>query len=319
MNKNIRLIQEYIDNDASFVIDVAKNKLPASQKQFLKLYLVNIFGKNYRFAKVYKKCDLEWLMEIKDVMKIDAFSFDDLSRYSIKNYIKNRLPFVSNSIFFLPFLTLMIDCKTVHKESLQNLKFDPADQLISLYILLNSLDEFSVQDLVVGTGLSEITISRFIKKIESDAVISFETTGVRNLKRIYHIFDLSVFYEKISKRFFNPVFSTIYVDSKTNTKEVLETSITTENLIDETPQKPRNIYAAYKKNKSLGNLELMNVDEAIDKGKPQIVLFKYDITKLSNGNDLDPLTMKLAFPNLDRQTKDILETWLSSFSWYKPQ
>jgi predicted RNA-binding Zn-ribbon protein involved in translation (DUF1610 family) len=131
------------------------------------------------------------------------------------------------------------------------------------------LVEFSVQDIVVGTGLSEITISRFIKKIESDAVISFETTGVRNLKRIYHILDLSVFYEKISKRFFNPVFSTIYVDSKMNTKEVLETSITTENLIDETPQKPRNIYAAYKKNKSLGECltnsgSSMQIYEAFD-------------------------------------------------------
>lgn len=256
------------------------------------------------------------LVQFREKLDMDiAYSFSSLTRVQRDALITKGIPFVSMpDQIYLPFLGVLLSGKFRKKTSLSMDRMMPATQSLFLYMLYYGASGSVIKkEAAEKLGLTRTSISRASEQLEKMHLIS-----EKRVEKEIHMRTTSTgldLYEKAKGFLINPVQKTMYVQM--NHTEGLslagESALSRQTMLGSPKQET---YAAYKGDKSLGELKEVDPQWQEESEICRIELWKYDPALFSKNGEVDPVSLAMSLQdNEDERVQGELQKYLEGYEW----
>lgn len=323
--KNVEnYLTEYIDEEA---------KVKACDKQIIdKLNLLLISAFDYYEMSIMNTTALllrprekqtihrlvSWMTQVAEVCETKTvLLIDNPTPYITKKLLRERIAFiVPGKQISLPFLIMTIKTEKpkTHKSIV---KFSPATQMIFLHILYSDEEMFSIDDTAVNLDLSKMSVQRGLTELEELGLLTHEIGGMTGRKKLFKSINKEDYYAEGKQYLNNPVRRTVYVQELPDGVKLMSSDISA--LAEQTMlgEPERKHYALYsKEEKRIENFAVPQ-EEAIEENLPEVQLMKYDVSKLSSNDFVDPVSVIYSLSDNDERIGFAVEELMAEYDWYK--
>ena len=246
-----------------------------------------------------------------------VLALNTISTYMLKKFIKDKIAFVvEDNQLSIPFLVLKV--RTIiqeKKKQIQIDKFTPLCQLIYLYLLYSVEKEFTISDLSKKLNISAMSILRAMNSFESIGLVKSEVGGSTNRKKLFYKVEQKNFFEIGKKHLDNPVKKIIYVSKVPDNLKVYKSGLTALSEKSTLSEPKRKTYAIYKNVEKLENF-LISEELASDTNSPIIQIMKYDISLLTKGECIDPITLISGLKEKDERIEMAISEMMECYKWF---
>ena len=217
-----------------------------------------------------------------------VFGLATVSRFRMKSFIENNIPFVTNKQIFLPFVGTML---TEEKE-LQKLtgKFVYSTQQLFLFYMYSRKKRLYISEAGKVLPFTAMTLTRAVKQLETTDLFLIAKDGVNKfIESKYSRYEL---FEKAKEYLSTPVRKAGYIDKKQVTKNMVFAGETA--LSEKTMLNPSRVVTYAISEKDYDKTLLM--EELIDPDKQdRLELWAYSPKQFSEDNIADDISVVLSF------------------------
>ena len=284
-------------------------------------YQVNLL--QVEFLLVKTDCDLtcsqlaQYFAQIEKIVgKPISFYTDCLTTYKRKKLFEHKIAFITKGgQFYLPFLALHM-YKEKEQKKVNNKKFSALTQYIYLYLLYKEEATFDVEELVHNLNITKMSVSRALKHLEEVGVVRHSISGKTKRKNLYERLDKKTFYQKGKDYLCNPIKETIYVkeiSDKTNFKKSGLYALSQSTMLAHS--KPE-IWAISKNQINKLQLNIISKEKALEEHGMIIQVINYDIQKLTNNDEIDPISLIYSLDEKDERIELAIEEMMEDKIWF---
>ena len=321
MKMVLKYFRNMIDEDAKMKLWTPKNKLNLYLSNMFIFYQVNLLGVEFLLVKTDYNLTCsqlsQYFMQIENIVgKPISFYTDSLTAYKRKKMFEHKIAFVtSGGQFYLPFLALHM-YKEKESKRVNNKKFSALTQYVYLYLLYKEEAAFDVEELIHNLEITRMSASRALKHLEEVGVVRHSISGKTKRKNLYERVDKKLFYQKGKVYLCNPIKETIYVKEildKTNFKKSGLYALSQSTMLAHSEPE---IWAISKNQINEINLNIINKEKALEEHGILIQVMNYDIQKLTNKDDIDPITLIYSLDEKDERIELAIDEMMEDEIWF---
>ena len=321
MKEALKCFRSMVDEDTMMKSWNPKNKLNLYMSNLFTFYQVNLL--QVEFLLVKTNCDLtcsqlaQYFEQIEKIVgKPISFYTDSLTTYKRKKMFEHKIAFITKGgQFYLPFLALHM-YKEKEQKKVNNKKFSALTQYIYLYLLYKEEATFDVEELVHNLNITKMSVSRALKHLEEVGVVRHSISGKTKRKNLYERLDKKTFYQKGKDYLCNPIKETIYVkeiSDKTNFKKSGLYALSQSTMLAHS--KPE-IWAISKNQINKLQLNIISKEKALEEHGMIIQVTNYDIQKLTNNDEIDPISLIYSLDEKDERIELAIEEMMEDKIWF---
>lgn len=323
MMQMIQYLQEYIDDTAEIRTcgpEILDN-LPLVLRGSFDYYELRIMNVNTLLIRPVEKQTVRrfqnWMHQIEGFSGMYAILWlDQATPYMIKKMLAERIAFIMpGRQINIPFLVMTV---RTEKEKLHKtiLKFSPCSQLIFLFVLYSENNEFSIEELASVLNISKMSAQRGLSELENLGLMFHVIGGKTGRKKVFERINKKEFYGEGKKYLDNPVRSIVYVKQMPDLTEcvISDLSALAEQTMLGEPEQKR--YALYSRYKNRLDDYVVTEEEALEKKLPIVQLMKYDVSKISRNDFIDPISMILSLSENDERIQISVDEMMKEYNWY---
>ena len=246
-----------------------------------------------------------------------AVLLEESSAYRIKKMLEERIPFiVMNGQMYLPFMALHLKKKTQKETGDLPQHFTAATQLLYLYLLYREDDLIDMEELVKALGMSVMTVSRGMEKLEQIGVVNHEITGKTRRKKLYKRIDRKDYYLKGIGYLENPVRHCIYVKEIPKNLQMYKSGLSALAEQSMLGEPMHEIYAISGKQEKILRDFQVGKEQAMEEHLPEIQIMKYNIGLLGKEGCVDPITLIKSLDETDERIELAIEEMMEGEEWF---
>ena len=230
-----------------------------------------------------------------------VFELDTLSFSRRKNFIDNRISFITNKQVFLPFIGTLLTNEYEAEKQIES--FTTSTQQLFLAYMYCGKRKVYMSDISKHLPFSAMTLTRAVRQLKATNLFTMSKDGVNIvIEANYDRFEL---FEKIKKYLNSPITKIGYINRKYITEDMViagETYLSYKTMLNDGGVETYAIHAKkFDKNKV--------IDELIDPNQQvRIELWKYDPKLFSNDEFADSISVILSLKNNnDERVEEAIE------------
>lgn len=270
----------------------------------------------YRCVVISPKEDLPTLpalkKQIQRIQKIEpvpvVLKLVAISAFRRKNMIEGRIPFVTNTQVYLPFMGTYLQKENAEPKEVKKFMFS-TQQLFLLYLYENQ-EKLYISHATEKLPFTAMTISRAVKQLETTDLFQATKDGVN--KVIEAKYGKRELFERAKEYLSSPVRTVGYILKENLTRDMVMAGDSA--LAEKTMLNPSKLetYAVYAKKFDKGRL----MNELVDPAKQcRLELWEYEPQMFADGHTADDVSIALTFlhtadERIEEATEELLENIL---------
>ena len=263
-------------------------------------------------AAVYKKHILEYQQKMESNC---AFLLKNPSSKQVSAFIKNQIPFISNTNqVYVPFLGVSLAKSYAPSKEIHAEKMMPATQEVFLYLFYGSKKYYLKSEIADFLKMSRTSLTRASEELISMDLITQTKVGKEYRMELKE--KGTALYKKAEKYLISPVYKEFYVDSAELAKNALKTeeSALAECSMMNPPKIPQ--MALSKDDERAGKLKSVDIRWEECSNPVKVQLWKYPPELFAKDNRVDTVSMLCTLKHIeDERIEGEIEEILEGEKW----
>ncbi|XCP84154.1 HTH domain-containing protein [Roseburia hominis] len=323
MRNILNYLKDAIDEKASLERWNAKKYLNLQLAGNYEYYLVTIFAEAFLLIKPIEMQSIQRLrihiLRIQEKVKYDvAVLIEEATPYTVKKMLEERIAFITvDRQLYLPFLALHI--RKIQKKKMENEireKFTASTQMIFLALLYSEEAQFGAEELAKKLNVSTMTVLRAFDELKRIGVVNYEIGGQTGRKKIIRPIEKKEYYRIGKDYLINPVKRSVNVSHIPENLKAYKCGLTALGEQTMLAEPTREKYAVYGNVKEVLNYQRTRA-EALSEDLPEVQIMQYDISKLTENQYVDPITMILSLGQIDERVEIAVDEFMEGTEWYE--
>lgn len=320
-----KLLQQYVDSTGWVEDYDTRNKLSPFLAGSFSIYRAEMLGREVFFAECTDGTDdygalarrldqLTKSLGIPHGERVVLYT-GSLPPNVRRSFLESGIPFATADDIYVPFLSFRIGA--YRQRPLPTLRrFRGSDQSVFLFGLYAE-DGFTQEDVMRRTGLSVGSVSRALTNLVAARVLDFEVAGKTGRKKTYFRTDDHAYYQAGIELFGDAVQSTAFTNTLPQDATPLISGLSALALTSDLLVPSKEVWAIAPDH--VNSVVLTDPDPT--RGfRHAIQILNYDPTPFAQENRVDPFTMLMTIPSVDRNDERIriaLREALGGCAWYQ--
>lgn len=328
MESIIEYLRTNIDDNAKLQTWDARKKFNLRLSGSYEYFLVQLLGEEFLLVRPYEQSEIQKMkiqlsiMEKQAKMPI-ALLMEEITAYRMKKMLQEKVAFIAVGKqthvqqIYLPFMALHIRkqrsaeiAETVHE------KFTPSMQLIFLSLLYSEKEEFCIEEISKLLTVSPMTVIRGMNELKRIGLVDYKISGQTGRKKVFKRIPRKEYYKTGKQYLQNPVKKSFFLSHIPNYIKVYKSGLTAlgeQTILGEPNQK---VYAVESRSGMLLSEFQVSKEKALDESWPMVQLMKYDISTLTAGEYVDPITLIYGLDQKDERIEIAIGELMEDAEWF---